>query len=133
MKAITLLSALTLLCLVSVKSTPVIRDQSKSTTLSYSPNASDVFGAFHAHRQQNGIALQWNVTVNDVTDFAIERSYDGSFFETIDHCAPVAGAWNKYNDNAVFPGYTYYRIKAIRADGSMEYSDIEVVRIVKHG
>ena len=133
MKAITMLSVLTLLCLFSAKPSPVIREQGNTTTLLYKTNAVGVFGAFHAHRQQNGIALLWNVTINDVTEFAIERSYDGSFFETIDHCAPVAGAWNKYRDNAVFAGYIYYRIKATMADGSFEYSDTEVVRIVKHG
>jgi len=105
-----------------------------SKPVSFIPTkAFSVFGAFHAHRQQNGVALAWNITTGNVTEFVIERSYDGSSFEIIDRISPALGAWNRYKDEAAGAGYIHYRIKAIQSDGFSEYSAIEVVRIVKRG
>lgn len=94
--------------------------------------SSGVFSTFQAHRKQNGVALSW--TVNAAADeFVIERSYDGSYFETIDHVPPATGARNKYEDHSVLPGYIYYRVKAVLADGTVDYSGTVMVRIVRHG
>jgi hypothetical protein len=38
---------------------------------------------------------------------------------------------HKYRDAAVYPGYIHYRIAASKADGSVEYSAVETVRIVR--
>ena len=91
----------------------------------------EVFGRFHAHRQHNGIALTWyTINVENVNSFIIERSYDGIYFENIDEVAVSNSADNHYNDNQVFPGYLYYRIGAVMNDGTILYSDIEMIRIV---
>lgn len=92
-----------------------------------------VFGAFHVHRQQAGVALAWNVTANNVTEFIIERSYDGANFEIIDRIPPALGTWNRYKDDLAGAGYIHYRIKAVMSDGFTEYSATEMVRIVKRG
>ena len=97
------------------------------------PAYTGVFGSFQAHRKQNGVALAWTINAPGVEEFVVERSYDGSFFETLDHVPPVGGARNKYEDNAVFPGYIHYRVKAVLADGTVDYSETVVVRIVRHG
>jgi hypothetical protein len=90
-----------------------------------------VFGAFHAHRQQTGVALSWSVVSNTVTGFVVERSYDGAYFLPVDELpAATTGRWNKYKDNDVYPGYIHYRIAAVMNDGAVIYSNVEVVRIV---
>ena len=90
------------------------------------------FVRFNAHRQQNGIMLNWIFSdPNNVVSFVIERSYDGSYYETVTE-VPV-NSKNQYKDNAVYPGYLHYRIKALMYDGSSIYSTVEVVRIVRNG
>lgn len=90
-----------------------------------------LFSAFNVHRQQNGVSLNWIATpANEVSSFVIKRSYDGINFLTIDE-VPVQGAsWNRYRDNSAFPGYIWYQIEAVLADGTTVCSDIQEVRIV---
>jgi len=89
------------------------------------------FGAFHAHRQQDGIALAWTYSSGSATGFIIQHSFDGVNFVTIDEVAPDFKGWDNYNDNAALPGFNYYKIGARLSDGSIDYSDVEMVRIVK--
>jgi hypothetical protein len=96
------------------------------------PASAGIFSTFQAHRKQNGVALAWTVNAA-VEEFVIERSYDGSYFETLDHVPPATGARNRYDDNTVLPGYIYYRAKAVLADGTVDYSATVMVRIVRHG
>ena len=100
---------------------------------SVSPSISGVFSTFQAHRKHNGVALAWSVNTPGIDEFVVERSYDGSFYEIIDHVPPVTGARNKYEDHTVLPGYIYYRVKAVLADGTVDYSETVMVRIVRHG
>lgn len=94
-------------------------------------NYQTVFGAFNAHRQQSGVALAWNTTLdNDIVSFSIERSYDGSNFSVIANVAPSLNAWQRFKDDAVFPGYIYYKIAAHMTDGTIQYSSVEMVRLV---
>ena len=92
----------------------------------------DVFGTFHVHRQGDFATLDWNVNVEGVSSFTIERSYDGEFFDVVDAVAPDESRWNRYTDNTVEPGIIYYRVSALMEDGTVEYSTIEIVKIVKH-
>jgi hypothetical protein len=87
------------------------------------------FDAFHVHRQQNSSALFWSAAGN-IASFAIQHSYDGVYFSTIDQLAPENAGWNRYRHDAALPGYNYYRIAANMADGTVEYSDVKVLRIV---
>jgi hypothetical protein len=89
------------------------------------------FDAFHAHRQQAGISLAWTHTSATVTGFIIQHSWDGTTFNTIDQVAPDTKGWNNYHDDGALPGFNYYRIGAILSDGTIDYSDVECVRIVK--
>jgi hypothetical protein len=88
------------------------------------------FDYFRAHRQANGVALSWSAA--DAVAYKIERSYDSEFFDEVATVAAGGAAALKFNDENVFPGTIFYRVGAVKADGSIEYSAIESVRIVKH-
>jgi hypothetical protein len=68
-----------------------------------------------------------------VAEFAIERSYDGEFFDTIGTMNCGGTATHQYKDANVFPGTIWYRISAIKADDSVETSLVQSVRMVKRG
>ena len=92
------------------------------------------FSHFNAHRAgKASIELTWAVSSPDVVQFSVERSYDGDFFENLSTPAFNGSASYKYKDVGVYPGVIYYRITAIKADGSSECSSVESVRIVQHG
>lgn len=123
-------SVLFILLSISTLSTPVIYAKAPATTtpVSLLRNAG-IFDAFHVHRQQNAAALFWSAT-GSINSFTIQHSYDGIYFTTIDNVTPEASGWNRYHDEAALPGFNYYRIVANMADGTTEYSDVEVLRIV---
>lgn len=89
------------------------------------------FDAFHAHRQADGVALAWQNSSAGVVNYIIQHSWDGNTFNTIDQVTPDMKGWENYNDGAALPGFNYYRIGAQQADGTIEWSDVEVVRIVQ--
>jgi hypothetical protein len=89
------------------------------------------FDYFRVHRQGSGAALSWSAV--DAVSFQVERSYDGTFFHTVTSIEAGDQSSYKFKDTTVFPGTIYYRIGAVRADGTVEYSATESVRIVKHG
>ena len=70
------------------------------------------------------------MSTNGVAGFIIERSYDGIYFEEIDQVNVEISGRQRYNDNAVYPGFVHYRIVAMMEDGSSEASETAVVRIV---
>jgi hypothetical protein len=126
---ITLSSVLLLSVFAFAKQSP--SNHSSTITIAVT-QATGVFGTFHVHRQGDFATLDWNANIEGVSAFAIERSYDGEFFDMIDAVAPDASHWNKYTDTSVEPGIIYYRVVAWMDDGSIEYSTIETVKIVKH-
>lgn len=89
------------------------------------------FDYFRVHRQGSGVSLNWSAPGAET--FQIERSYDGEFFDLIASVEAGAVSKLKYLDQSVFPGVIYYRVAAVMADGSVEYSEVESVRIVKKG
>ena len=91
------------------------------------------FKQFIVHREGNGVSLSWSVSTSNVVEFAIERSYDGQYFENIGSCPCNGTTTHRYTDASVYPGTIYYRITAIKADQSVETSATESVRIVKRG
>jgi len=92
------------------------------------------FSHFTAHRAgKSAIELTWSVSSTDIVQFSIERSYDGDFFENINSANFNGSASYKYKDAGVYPGNIYYRITAVKADGSTECSSVEMVRIVQRG
>jgi len=89
------------------------------------------FGYFRVHRMGRDASLNWSVSdASTVAYFTIERSYDGSYFETIDQVACDGDATLKYRDVNCFPGYIYYRIKAHQTDGSVVTSPVELLHLV---
>lgn len=92
------------------------------------------FGRFNVHRAgKSSIELTWTVSENGITKFQVERSYDGEFFDPVTALDFNGSSSYKIKDADVFPGVIFYRITAIKSDGSTECSPVESVRIVKHG
>jgi len=101
-----------------------------SVIISAKPVAQE-FGYFRVHRMGRDASLNWSVSdVSAVAYFTIERSYDGSYFETIDQIVNNGDATLKYRDENCFPGYIYYRIKAHQTDGSVVTSPVELLHLV---
>jgi hypothetical protein len=98
----------------------------------HAPN--NCFGRFNVHRAgKASIELAWTVSENGITQFMIERSYDGEFFDPVKSIDFNGSSSYKTKDADVFPGIIYYRVTAVKSDGSTECSPVESVRIVKHG
>jgi hypothetical protein len=98
------------------------------------PAPNSCFGRFNAHRAgKAAIELTWTVIENGITQFQVERSYDGEFFDPAGTVEFNGSSSYKTKDADIFPGVIYYRVKAVKSDGSTECSAVESVRIVKHG
>jgi hypothetical protein len=91
------------------------------------------FNFFNAHKQGfRSISLMWRISsVNNVSSFQIQRSYDGEFFDPITDLPCDGSSRFTWEDENVFPGYIYYRIAANLMDGTTYYSGVEVVHIVQ--
>jgi len=90
------------------------------------------FGSINVHRQHNNASLSWTYNSTDVSGFVIKRSYDGAWFETVGQQASGGGHWTKYVDATVEPGTVFYKVVAVKKDGSQEESPVAEVRIVRH-
>lgn len=125
----TVMSILTIVAVLMMSSFTVNQQQQLNHQLENSD-----FKHFRVHREgKAGVTLNWGVASPDVMQFAIERSYDGEFFEEL-ATVPANGSANyRYKDNNVFPGFIYYRVKASFSDGTEKYSTVESVRIVQRG
>jgi len=88
------------------------------------------FNYFRVHRQHSGAGMTWSVNHPNVTDFKIERSYDGEFFEEVTSLPCNGAAQYRFTDTDLFPGYIHYRITAMTSDGSVIQSSVETIRIV---
>jgi hypothetical protein len=96
-------------------------------------NGTGCFNHVRVHRQGKNVVTAWAVTSNDIVGFSIERSYDGDFFEEAGSVDGDGSSSYKYTDVGVFPGLIYYRIKAVKTDGTTEYSAVETIRIMQRG
>jgi|SRR5690606_12557587 len=91
---------------------------------------------FKGHRQGKGVTLQW--VSNNLESYVIEESTDGEFFDAIPSSfattQKTSGSKNgrhTFNIPEVYPGETFYRIAGTLADGSVVYSEVISVRILK--
>lgn len=92
------------------------------------------FARFNVHRAgKANIELTWTVSSSDVTQFIMERSYDGDFYDNVTTINFNGSLSYKSKDAGVFPGVIYYRVTAVKSDGTTESSPVESVRIVQHG
>ena len=122
---VTVLLAIVIALNTTASTAPKIQPSSKVFSVSS-------FGNINVHRQHNSAALSWIFDSNDASGFVIQRSYDGTYFTTIDTKAPGSGHWNKYLDTTVEPGTIYYKLIAVMNDGSKQESPVVSVRIVRH-
>ena len=96
-------------------------------------NSQECFNTLRIHRQAKNVVTTWSVNTNDVIMFHVERSYDGEFFEDAGTVDYNGNSNYKYKDLNVFPGLIYYRIKAVKTDGTTENSAVESIRIMQRG
>lgn len=88
--------------------------------------------AFRAHRQGKNVVLSWNVAGAGISKFAVERSYDGDYFENIETIENIGASTYKFKDELVPPGYLYYRIRCMDdQENELSKSNVEVIRIVQ--
>ena len=108
-----------------------IKEQTASIS---TPSQFHDFSYFRLHRQGKGnIVLNWGVTSLDgVSGFSVERSYDGEFFDAINQIPCNGELKHSCKDQNVFPGLISYRIACVMNDGSVHYSPVEQIRIVQH-
>ena len=84
----------------------------------------------------NDVELDWS-TASEINNshFEVERSFDGSNFETIG--SPIQGAGNTSQiqnyeamDYDLPEGVAYYRVKQIDFDGQFDYTPIRIVQVL---
>ncbi len=93
----------------------------KPTTLSVNSIVAD------AVMNNNATTISWNtVGENNVLTYQIEKSIDGNKFASIEIVTAKNTATANYSvtDKAVVTTTSYYRIKAINADGTIAYSNV---------
>jgi len=126
----TLFSCLAITALIIMSSFTVNQQQQ----LNQEQTLNSCFSNFRIHREgKAGVTLNWAIAAPDVSQFVVERSYDGEFFESLSNVGFNGSATYKFKDNQVFPGFIYYRITAIHSDGTTEQSSVEMIRIVQRG
>ncbi|MGL6269567.1 MAG: T9SS type A sorting domain-containing protein, partial [Chitinophagaceae bacterium] len=86
--------------------------------------------AFTGTKNDPGVDLEWQPALSgDFTNYEIERSGDGSHFESI---ASIQGTESKtfytYGDQKALPGNNFYRLKMIDRSGSKAYSNTIMVQ-----
>jgi hypothetical protein len=124
----TIFSYTTLLLLVLTSSFTIDTQQK----LNAGTQVSESFSYFRAHRQGKGVSLAWSLPSTQITEFVVERSYDGDYYEPLAF-VPSTGTACRYSDTDVFPGIIYYRVVAVHASGGTTVSAVERVRIVQRG
>jgi hypothetical protein len=89
-------------------------------------NDSKCLSLIRAHRNAKGIAISWKADNTDISQFIVERSYDGSSFEHVGEVSPGDASDYKLNDPRSAAGKVYYRITAKRSDDRTETSTVEL-------
>ncbi len=125
MKTITL-SALLLVATISLSSFVISSKETNSTTA-----AAKAPSMLRVHRQGPAISLNWSNSPNAVA-FRLERG-DGEFFEEIATVENTGARSNSFKDTGFFPGVIHYRVVCIDANGGVECSNTEVIKIIKRG
>ena len=124
----TLMSYVALTALILTSSFTIHKQQELNTQTA----TSGCFNYFRIHRQAHNVAMSWAVNTPDVAQFSVERSYDGEFFENAGSVGYNGGSAFKFTDESPFPGTIFYRIKAIKTDGTSECSSVVSIRVVQH-
>jgi unsaturated rhamnogalacturonyl hydrolase len=82
------------------------------------------FTSISATLQRSNVLLKWqNTDYNEVANYVIERSEDGTNFTAIATLKPQS-SYNQWTDVNAGGNISYYRIKAISFNNNIEYSKI---------
>ncbi len=90
--------------------------------------------SFHARPESQNVLLDWTIAQEEnVEGYEVQRSYDGSNFETI-HFEKAIGTSDKYTYRFVDKNVRnnqdlFYRINTKDRDGTASLSDIEIVNL----
>ena len=100
---------------------------------SVNANTNHEFSYFRIHHQsKKNVVLNWGITTPaGVSNFRVERSYDGEFYDVINEPACNNATKFSWKDEGIFPGVIYYRVGCVMNDGTCHYSEIETIRVVQ--
>ena len=104
-----------------------------STKESVKANVTHDFSYFRIHHQsKKNVVLNWGITTPaGVSNFKVERSYDGEFYDVINEPACNSATRFTWKDEGIYPGVIYYRIGCVMSDGTCHYSAVETIRVVQ--
>lgn len=87
---------------------------------------------FEVALQSGSPILHWTTTAEqNNAGFSIERSIDGTQFDSVGYVSSQGAAGGDYvfRDNSALQGENYYRLKQTDRDGEFSYSEIKVVTV----
>ncbi|MDQ3101361.1 MAG: T9SS type A sorting domain-containing protein, partial [Bacteroidota bacterium] len=92
----------------------------------------------HAEVAAGTVAVKWSTVSESATDhFVVERSLDGESFEPLGSVAAAGYSQQRveyeFHDRDPYPGLSYYRLRQIDSDGSLEVSSAISVSIGRSG
>ena len=107
--------------------------QNLNESVTVTANVTHEFTHFRLHPQtKKNVVLSWGITSPaGVSNFRIERSYDGEFFDVINEPSCNNSTRFTWKDEGVYPGLIYYRIGCVMNDGTCHYSAVETIRVVQ--
>ena len=90
-------------------------------------------GDLTAAKKTSGIQLNWETfTEQNTSRFEIERSADGTHFNSIGNVAAAGNSADKkyysFTDNLPSGGTNFYRLKLVDTDGALTYSKVVAVK-----
>ncbi|MFN2438791.1 MAG: hypothetical protein ABR503_06290 [Chitinophagaceae bacterium] len=91
----------------------------------------ECFKHFRVYRLSSGNTITWSVSSKDVIHFIIERSYDGKNFEPRTDMTCAGLYLHSFTDKTLSAGTIYYKVAAIKSDGTKEYSIVETINTAK--
>jgi len=99
---------------------------------SFKAVADQSFAFIRVHRMADDASVNWGITNPlEAAYFVIERSEDGSYFQTVTEMQATGAASFRYRDASAVPGFSYYRVLCVNRDGSVSQSETIELRIVK--
>lgn len=112
---------------------------SEKTSAKASSAQNAEFDFLRVHRQGKlGVTATWSLTdINGVESFSIQRTYQDptdpfSIWEEAGTVACDLSRSFKYTDTNITPGQIYYKVVALKSDGSTFTSEIADVKILSH-
>jgi hypothetical protein len=85
---------------------------------------------FQVIAEQEKAILSWKASFDDVKEFIVERSTDNRSFQAISTITATTDQLYSFTDNKPQKGtITHYRIKAVKSNGKIEYSEIRNIRL----